>query len=222
MRKPPIQAPRIAGAPATSASAASRRRPTRSPPAIGAAMPSPSVMLWTMKPMIRNVPSASSPSAIDEPIARPSPRLWSPIPIATSVASATPSSGALRRVPSRREPLRDEGEAEVAGGDPEQDQARPLEAARKARLEVERLGERVEREEAEQPGGQRHEGGHPARVGAAERGQPRQPERDRNDHRRGDRSARSRESRAGRAARLDRGRALERLSMPVELVTPTV
>jgi len=52
-------------------------------------------------------------------------------------------------VPSRGEPLSDEGEAEVAGGDPEQDQPGPLEAARKARLEVERLGERIEREEAE-------------------------------------------------------------------------
>ena len=48
-------------------------------------------MLCTMKPMIRNDPSASSLSANDEPMASPSPRLWRPIPMATSVASATPA-----------------------------------------------------------------------------------------------------------------------------------
>ena len=36
------------------------------PRAIGAAIPSPSVTLWTMNPTIRNDPSASSPSANDD------------------------------------------------------------------------------------------------------------------------------------------------------------
>ena len=45
--------------------------------------------LWTMKPTIRNVPSASSPSANDVPIARPSPRLCRPMPMAIIVASAS-------------------------------------------------------------------------------------------------------------------------------------
>ena len=49
-----------------SASAARRPTPTRPPSTIGAAIPSPSVTLWTMKPTMRNVPSASSPNANDD------------------------------------------------------------------------------------------------------------------------------------------------------------
>ena len=97
MTKPPSQAPRIAGAPAIRASAASRAELAAArPSAIGAAIPRPSVTLWIMKPTIRNVPSASSPSANDDPIASPSPRLCRPIPIATSVASARPPSAPPR------------------------------------------------------------------------------------------------------------------------------
>ena len=63
----------------------------RAPPsATGAAMPSPSVTLWIMKPTIRNVPSCSSPKANELPIASPSPRLWTPMPIATRSASTMP------------------------------------------------------------------------------------------------------------------------------------
>ena len=103
-------------------------------------MPSPSVMLCTMKPTIRNVPSASSPSAIDEPIASPSPRLCSPIPIAISVAER---HALERRAPlalaAPEQALGDERQPEVARRDAEQDQPGPLEAARKRRLELERL-----------------------------------------------------------------------------------
>ena len=59
-------------------------------------MPSPSVTLWTMKPTIRNVPSASSPTANDEPMARPSPRLCRPMPTAIRLARASPWSGCPR------------------------------------------------------------------------------------------------------------------------------
>src|SRR5215210_1030788 len=110
--KPPSQAPRIAGAPATTASTASRCQATDCRSASGAAIPSPSVTLWIMKPTTKNVPSASSPSANDDPIAKPSPRLWRPIPIATSVASATPPrldrqerQQPRRQSHERREPL---------------------------------------------------------------------------------------------------------------------
>src|SRR5919109_774119 len=72
--KPPSQAPRIAGAPAISASAPSRCQETPRPSASGVAIPSPSVTLWIMKPTTKNVPSASSPSANEDPIARPSPK----------------------------------------------------------------------------------------------------------------------------------------------------
>src|SRR3990170_3931939 len=89
--KPPSQAPRIAGAPAIAANVASRGSESERPSsAAGAAIPSPSVMLWIMKPTTRNEPSVSCPKANDVPIASPSPKLCSPIPIATSVASATP------------------------------------------------------------------------------------------------------------------------------------
>src|SRR5919109_1000396 len=101
--KPPSQAPRIAGPPATTASAASRYGATVRRSASGVAIPSPSVTLWIMKPTTKNVPSASSPRANDEPIARPSPMLWRPIPIATSVASASPPEPPAPPSPSRDE-----------------------------------------------------------------------------------------------------------------------
>ncbi len=47
---------------------------------MGAAMPTPSVMLCRVNPSTRKVPRAVSPRANAAPIASPSPRLWSPIP----------------------------------------------------------------------------------------------------------------------------------------------
>ena len=97
----------MAGAPATSANVASRPKLAGRPPsAIGVAIPSPSVTLWTMKPTIRNVPRASSPTANDEPIASPSPRLWAPMPTATRVASASPP-GPAAALPSPAESCRE-------------------------------------------------------------------------------------------------------------------
>jgi hypothetical protein len=80
-----------------------------------------------------------------------------------------------------REALRDERQPEVACGDAEQDQPGTLKAARKAGLQVERLGERVDREEAQQPRRQRHEARHPARAAAAQRRQPAEAQRHRYD-----------------------------------------
>ena len=128
-------------------------------------------MLWTMKPTIRNEPSASSPSANEDPIASPSPRLWSPIPIATRVASATPAqrrASRRRLLRAAREPLDDPRQREVADRHAEHDQPGAAGARRERRLELERLRERVEREERQQARRERHEGGQPARVGAAQ------------------------------------------------------
>ena len=193
--KPPIQAPTIAGAPAISASAPSRGEvPPGRRSAIGAAMPSPSVMLCTMNPTIRNVPSASSPSAIDEPIARPSPRLCSPIPIARR-ASRGPRPRAARSARAGRRPRSAARRTSGRGSWPRRRAGSgrgPWKPLGRCRLEVERLAERVEREEAEQPGGERHEGGDPARVGASERGQPARARAPPGRSRPGGRSARSR------------------------------
>ena len=41
----------------------------------GAAMPIPSVMLWSVKPMTSRDPRAASPTAKAAPIAKPSPKL---------------------------------------------------------------------------------------------------------------------------------------------------
>ena len=115
MRKPPIQAPTIAGAPGDQRQARRGARRSRArPSATGAAMPRPSVTLWTMKPTIRKVPSASSPSANDEPIASPSPRLCRPMPTATSVASAEPAERARASPPRRGARLGRERQAQVA------------------------------------------------------------------------------------------------------------
>ncbi len=47
---------------------------------MGAAMPTPSVMLCRVNPTIRNAPRAVSPRANAAPMASPSPRLCRPIP----------------------------------------------------------------------------------------------------------------------------------------------
>ena len=142
------------------------------------------------------------------PIARPSPKLWTPIPTATSVASATPP----RAPPARGEPRREERHRQVAERDAEQDETGAAERAGDGRLELERLEERLDAEEREQPCGQRHEPGQPALVDPPQRGQPEQAERDGQD---ADEEADDRvaeDAVAGEPRRLDRGRdRLDRL-----------
>src|SRR5829696_791843 len=79
--KPPIQVPTMAGPPPSNAS---HRKCTRRGLSLkmGAAMPTPSVMLCSVKPTTRKTPSAASPRANAAPMASPSPRLCSPIPSA--------------------------------------------------------------------------------------------------------------------------------------------
>jgi hypothetical protein len=137
---------------------------------------------------------------------QPSPRLCSPIPIATSVASATPSSGASARArarprsAARRTSARGSSRRRRAGS------GRALEALGD-RPAVERLRERVDAEEAQQPAvsamkprssraAARRDGSQRARA------RPARP-------RRASRSARSRGTRARCAARLDRGGDVE-------------
>src|SRR5262249_28180863 len=80
-----------------------------------------------------------------------------------------------------REALSEQCQAEIADRDAEQDQTRPLEAARQRRLQLERLCKRIEREERQQPGRQGHEGTEPVCIGTAQRRQPGEPERNRDD-----------------------------------------
>ena len=74
-----------------------RRRSTAAAAAfrIGAAMPMPSVMLCSVKPSTRKVPSPAAPAAKAAPIASPSPRLCRPMPSAMKVASASPVGAPL-------------------------------------------------------------------------------------------------------------------------------
>ena len=84
------------------------------------------------------------------------------------------SARALREVRCGEERHRQEAQR-----DAEQHEPGAAERAGQRRLERERLGERLDAEEREQPCGQRHEGGEPLRIGAAQRRQPEQAERDR-------------------------------------------
>ena len=108
-------------------------------------MPSPSVTLWIMKPTIRNAPSCNSPSAKEAPIASPSPRLCRPMPTAINSASVRPVAvPPLRQTPGeRRHP-------EEAQRDAEQDESRTAERRRERRLQIERLGQRLDAEERQQ------------------------------------------------------------------------
>ena len=92
---PPIQVPKIAGAPANITNQKNTPRlgelafsPLAEvlPGNIGAAMPMPSVILWSVKPTTRKEPRAASPRAKAAPIASPSPKLCKPIPMAIKVA----------------------------------------------------------------------------------------------------------------------------------------
>ena len=78
---PPAQVPRIAGAARDRGQHDEPHGESATPlSAAGAAIPSPSVTLWIMKPTIRNEPSASWPNANEDPIASPSPKLCSRAP----------------------------------------------------------------------------------------------------------------------------------------------
>src|SRR5215211_7987012 len=78
-------------------------------------------------------------------------------------------------------PGRDRGQEEKAECHTEQHQTGAAQRARQRRLELERLRQRLDGEEGEQAGGQRHEGGKPLRRRSPQRGQPEQSERDRHD-----------------------------------------
>ena len=99
------------------------------------------------------------------------------MPVATSSASVRPPASAPPAAQARRE----KGHAEVADRDAEQDEAGAAETTRQQRLPVERLDERLDAEEGEQAGGQRHERGEPLGARAPQRRQPEQAERDRDD-----------------------------------------
>ena len=88
---------------------------------------------------------------------------------------------ALAASRSSPQPLRDERQREVAPGDAEQHQARAAQLPGKNGLQLEGLGQRLEGEERQQAGGERHEGGQPAGIRAAQRGEPHQTQRDGND-----------------------------------------
>ena len=62
---------------------------------------------------------------------------------------------------SRAQPRREERHAEVAERDPEQDEPGAARAGRQRRLQLERLEQRLDAEEGEQPGGECHEGSEP-------------------------------------------------------------
>ena len=102
-------------------------------------------MLWTMKPTIRNEPSVSCPNANDVPIASPSPKLCSPIPIATS---SRERDAADRASGLAREAAGDERHRQEAAGDAEQHEPGAAERSRHERLELERLEQRLDAEEA--------------------------------------------------------------------------
>ena len=70
------------------------------------------------------------------------------------------------------------GHAEEAQGDAEEHEPCAPERRRERRLEVERLGERLDAEEREQPGGERHERREPHRARMSQRREPEQSERD--------------------------------------------
>ena len=85
--------------------------------------------------------------------------------------------------PSRppSQPLGDERQREVAAGDAEQHEPGAAQLPGQRGLQLERLGQRLEGEERQQAGRERHEGGQPAGIRAAQRGEPHEPERDGHD-----------------------------------------
>src|SRR3989442_12663417 len=86
--------PRKVGAPPTSPAA--RRKPQDgivASVARGAAMPKPSVTLWSAKPITSTSAKATAPLAADWPIASPSERLCRPSPVAIIIASVLGAAG---------------------------------------------------------------------------------------------------------------------------------
>ena len=81
-KNPPIQVPRIVGAPATKPMNKSFPTAVLLLLAMGATIANPSVVLCIIKPTIRNELKAISPNKVEAPMANPSPKLCSPIPIA--------------------------------------------------------------------------------------------------------------------------------------------
>src|SRR5256885_11441109 len=86
--------PRKVGAPPIRPAA--RRKPQdgiSASVARGAAMPKPSVMLWSAKPITSTSAKATAPLAADWPIASPSDRLCRPSPVAIIIASVLGAAG---------------------------------------------------------------------------------------------------------------------------------
>src|SRR2546428_13328656 len=86
--------PRKVGAPPIRPAA--RRKPQdgiTASVARGAAMPKPSVMLWSAKPITSTSAKATAPLAADWPIASPSDRLCRPSPVAIIIASVLGAAG---------------------------------------------------------------------------------------------------------------------------------
>ena len=79
------------------------------------------------------------------------------------------------------QPLGYERQREVAARDAEQHEPGAAQLPGKDGLELERLGQRLEGEERQQPGRERHERGEPAGIRAAQRREPHEPERDGHD-----------------------------------------
>ena len=182
----------------------------------GAAIPRPSVTLWTMNPITRNPPSWSSPVANDVPIASPSPRLWTPIPIATSSASASPVTPAF---PRERRADRNVIPSALAAS-PSRTSPGPPNAAGQRGLEVERLEQRLDAEERQETGRERHERCQPLGSRAAQRGQPEEAERDGDDpDEHADQPVAEEAGRSGSGVRRAAGTSVV-VWIPVELVTP--
>ena len=141
------------------------------------------------------------------------------MPMATSVASARPPTPAPA---AARAATRGTSSPRQLSATPSRTSPAPPNAAGQRRLELERLEQRLDAEEREQPGGERHERGEPARVGPPQRRAARAGRARPARRRRGARSARSRGSRARRGRGVSTAAAIScTVSMPVELVTPT-
>ena len=140
------------------------------------------------------------------------------MPIATSSASARPVAvpPPLSRPASAVMPRK-------LSATPSSTSPLPPRADGQRRLQLERLGERLDAEEREQPGRERHEGGEPGGARLPERRQPEQPERDGQDadEHADERVAEEALAPTGAGVSIAAGISFT-VSMPVELVTPTV
>ena len=134
--------------------------------------------------------------ANDEPIARPSPRLCRPMPIGDHRRQGEARRAAPAAARRRAARARSGGRPRTGRGSwprrPGSTSPGPPSAPGSARLQLEGLGEGVDRQEGQQAAREGHEGRQPARVGAAQRGQPEHPERRPGPPPPGGRSGRSR------------------------------